>query len=139
MRTIWRALSSLVLAFFAGCAGPTFTADTAPEYLVTRAQAPFYRLGPQQAGPPDEFLVLDDRVRLLRREFGYSLALLTTGETGYVANEDLKPAPAAPKQPAFIPAPKSTRRTDSSPSLPPVEAPLPRPDLDAAPADAPPG
>ena len=133
MRTIWRTLSGLALTVMAGCAGPTFTTDTAPEYLVTRAQAPFYRLGPQQAGPPDELLAVNDRVRLLRREFGYSLALLTSGETGYVANEDLKPAPVAPK-PAFIPAPEPTHH---SPSPPPVEAPLPKPDLDATPADAP--
>ena len=73
-------------------------------------------------------------MRLLRREFGYSLALLTSGETGYVANEDLKPAPAAAPKPAFIPAPEPTRH---SPSPPPVEAPLPKPDLDATPADAP--
>ena len=92
MRTIWRTFSLLVLAAAAGCAGPTLTADTAPEYRVTHAQTKFYRLGPQQAGPPDAFLAIDDHVRLLRRELGYSLALLDNGETGYIANEDLEPA-----------------------------------------------
>jgi hypothetical protein len=134
MRTIWRTLSVLALAAMAGCAGPTFTADTAPEYRVIHAQTKFYRLGPQQAGPPDALLALDERVRLLRGELGYSLALLGNGETGYIANEDLEPSPATQK-PAFVPAPEPQH--ESAPTLPPVEPPLPKPDLDITPADAP--
>ncbi len=137
MREIWRIFEALVaLALLAGCAGQTFSPDAAPEFLVTRAQAPFYRLGPQQAGPPDARLAVDDRVRMLRREFGYSFMQIFTGETGYMANEDIRPAPlalAAPEETESLPRKVSVGERD----LPPVEEPLPKPDMGAQPADAP--
>ncbi len=112
----------------AGCAGETFAPDVAPEFVVTVDRTPFYRLGPQQAMAPDAWLTRGDPLRLLRREFGYSFALLADGTTGYVANDALEPA--APAAPAPV-----------APSVAPVggiiEEPLPKPDLGESPADAP--
>ncbi len=130
-RIKYLALASLVL--LAGCAGETFAPDDAPEFVVVRDRTPVYRLGPQQAAPPEERLGRDERVRLLRREFGYSYALLADGRSGYVANEDL--APAAPR-PVVTPRPVEPSR-ERPPDHPAVEPPLPEPDLEAAPADGP--
>lgn len=110
-----------------GCASETFTPDTAPEFRVIRDRAPVYRLGPQQAAPPEARLAKDDRVRLLRREFGYSFALLADGQTGYIGNDDIEPAPFSPVSPG-----------SEADLLPPAsESGRPRPDLDAPPEDAP--
>lgn len=127
-----RAVEILVLAAaLAGCASETFAPDTAAEFAVTRPRTPFYRLGPAQMGPPDAWLAEGDRVRLLRREFGYSFARLPDGQMGYVANKNLAPAPEEEVVDLIPPPPASGR------PLPVVEEPLPRPDLDASPEDAP--
>jgi hypothetical protein len=133
MATTSRGLEFLIGAALAlaGCAGPTFAPDAAPEYLVLHDQTPFYHLGPAQASAPDAYLAANDRVRLVRKEFGYSFALLPGGETGYVANEDLTPAPA---EVAPVEEPESSSRSTTSKK----SAPLPRPDLEAMPDDAPP-
>lgn len=139
MRTILRILKPLLLllaaVILAGCAGPTATADAAPEYVVTR-KTPFYRLGPQQAGPPDQRLAKNSRLLRLRREFGYSFMMLPSGETGYVANEDTQPAP--PGQPAWQwPAPQLVAPPPDIALPAMIEEPLPEPDMQAPPEDAP--
>jgi hypothetical protein len=140
MRTTLRILNPLCLllaaVILAGCAGPTASADAAPEYVVTRKTA-FYKLGPQQAGPPDQRLARNSRLLRLRREFGYSFVMLPTGETGYVANEDTQPAP--PGQPAWQwPSPELVAPPPSELALPAmVEPALPEPDMGATPEDAP--
>jgi len=65
--------------------------------LVIRDFAAFYRLGPMQARGPDATLRSGERLKLTRKEVGYSFVLLEDGRTGYVANEDLAPAPPRPK------------------------------------------
>lgn len=121
----------------AACAGPTLAPDQAPEYLVTRADTAFYRYGPQQAGPPEARLQQGDRVRRLRDELGFSLVQLPNdGPTGYVANDALAPAPPLATPPAVAPQnlfPPPARVSEP----PPVEPPLPKPDFNAPPADAP--
>lgn len=67
--------------------------------MVSVDYAQFFRLGPQQAGGADRSLRLDDRVMLLRKEFGYSRVQLEDGQVGYMANEDIKAAPPEPKPP----------------------------------------
>lgn len=124
----------------AACAGPTFTPDQAPAFIVQRQGAPFYRYGPQQAEPPEARLDKGERVLRLRAELGFSLVQLASGPAGYVANEDLAPAPPLPAPP--LPAPPAVPAEKFSPepeavSAPPVEPPLPKPDLAATPADAP--
>ena len=135
MRTCLETSAILALALLiAACAGPTFAPDVAPEFLVIRDYTPLYRYGPQQGGPPEERLRKDDRVRVLRHEFGFSLVQIGDGQTGYVANEDLAPAP-----PSIAPPPAPLPADEKFEPLPPVEEPpLPKPDLDVTPTDAPP-
>ncbi len=93
------AAFGLVAILLSSCAATsTYTADTAPEYIVVKGYAPFYKLGPMQ-GRPDASLPLDTRVKLLRNEAGFSLVQLDDSRSGYVANENMAPAPPRPPAP----------------------------------------
>ena len=94
-----RSFLLVTVAFFlGGCATQTFAPDVAPEYVVIREFAPFYRLGPQQGRGPDTSLHTGTRVKLLRREMGYSLVQLEDLRSGYVANENMAVAPPRPPE-----------------------------------------
>lgn len=110
--------------------------------MVIRDYASFYSLGPQQGFGPDSTLRVNDRVRLLRREFGYSRVELADGRMGFVANDEIAPAPPAPEpldEPDPAPAPRGTS-PDEQPYLGPElpDIPLPELDLDIAAEDVPP-
>jgi hypothetical protein len=64
--------------------------------VVSTEYAQFFRLGPQQAGGADLSLRSGKLVMLQRKEFGYSRVQLEDGQVGYMANEDLQPAPPGP-------------------------------------------
>lgn len=117
-------------AILAACAVETYPPAQAPEMVVIR-NTPFYRIGPMQRRP-DGTLSLNTRVKLLRNEMGYSLVMLPNQWTAYVAKENLAPAPPEPK-------PERRRRSGSrntrAPDVPPVEVPLPVPDLNTGPAE----
>jgi uncharacterized protein YgiM (DUF1202 family) len=81
-----------------GCATETFAPDVAPEYVIIRDYSPFYRMGPQQGRGPDASLRVSTRVKLLRREMGFSLVQLEDERTGYVANENITVAPPRPPE-----------------------------------------
>ncbi len=76
----------LTACILGGCATQTFAPEAAPEYVIIRDFSPFYRMGPQQGRGPDTSLRADARVKLLRREMGFSLVQLEDLRTGYVAN-----------------------------------------------------
>lgn len=134
-------LAFLFLAafFLGGCATETFAPDIAPEYVVIRDYSGFYRLGPQQGRGPDTTLRSGTRVKLLRKEMGYSLVQLEDLRTGYLANENMTIAPPRPpeqvKQEAEIAATKKRggrSRGDEGPlySGPQVnDTPLPDPNV----------
>ncbi|HEX8373138.1 MAG TPA: hypothetical protein VF585_10185 [Chthoniobacterales bacterium] len=89
-------------------AAQTTGATTSPDgqtYLVVKADfTPLYRTGPQQPTGPDQSLPKDTLVTLLKRGFGFSRVQLESGLNGYVATEDLGPAPAElinPPQPVI--------------------------------------
>jgi hypothetical protein len=88
-----------VLCLSGGCAltrrNILSSADGSKLYAVTAAKAPFYKLGPQQGGGPDMELSRDTIMTLIRPSFGYSKVHLASGQEGYVASEDIKPAPPA--------------------------------------------
>lgn len=63
-------------------------------YAVTAPQTPFYRYGPQQGNGPDQQLPKDSIMKVIRPSFGYVKVQLQDGEHGYVASEDIRPAPA---------------------------------------------
>jgi hypothetical protein len=127
--------------FLGGCATETFAPEVAPEYVVIRDFSPFYRLGPQQGRGPDAGLRAGTRVKLLRREMGYSLFQLEDLRTGYVANENTTVAPPRPPeqvkqevqpQPSAIKKRGGRWRGDNSPiySGPQVnDTPLPDPNV----------
>jgi len=84
----------------AACASQTFDPKTAPEYVIVRDFTPFFRLGPQQGGGPDASLRPNTRVKLLRKEMGFSLVQLEDLRNGYVANENIAVAPPRPPTPS---------------------------------------
>ena len=70
-------------------------ADGEKLYAVSAAKTPFYKLGPQQGGGPDEQLPHNTLMTLIRPSFGYCKVHLENGQEGYVASEDIKPASPA--------------------------------------------
>lgn len=64
-------------------------------YAVTVESAAFYHYGPQQANGPDKKLEKGTLMNLIRPSFGYCKVKLTSGEQGFVANEDIGVASAA--------------------------------------------
>lgn len=105
--------------------------------MSVRDNAPFYQFGPSQFTPPEAHVDAEERVRLLRKEFGYSRVQLASGLTGYMANEDLVPAPPLPPP---TPEPERQRRyalsgRGSNYVGPVVEVELP--DMEEPPIDAP--
>jgi hypothetical protein len=132
----------LLLGFTQGCAssGQTALKDKSGKlFAVTADQTSFYRYGPQQGNGPDESLPKDTLMKLIRPSFGYSKVQLVSGDKeGYVASEDIKPAPptlvAALTAPPPGPAGSGSTRENfdiRSTEPPPPEA-LPDPDLPPA-------
>lgn len=88
-------LLSLAASLFVGCAasGPVPASD---KFVVSKKAAHFYKYGPAQAFGPDFNLSEGQKVTMLERRFGYSRIMLEDGTSGYVATEDLTPAPPEP-------------------------------------------
>ena len=61
-------------------------------YAVSVSQTPFYRYGPQQGNGPDQQLARNSIMKVIRPSFGYVKVKLLDGESGYVANDDIRPA-----------------------------------------------
>jgi hypothetical protein len=113
-------------------------------FAVAADETAFYRYGPQQGNGPDEKLPRDTLMTLIRPSFGYCKVQLVAGaKEGYVASEDIKPAP--PTLVAALTAPPPSAVSSSAPenfdvgsSLPPPPESLPDPDLPPPSADLPP-
>jgi hypothetical protein len=115
-----------------GCATQTFDPANAPEFLVQSDYTPFYSLGPGQERGPDASLQRGERVKMLRREFGFSYVAINDGRAGYIANEEIVAAPPRELEPAASRSRKhsaggATRISSSS------EAPIPMPEIEALP------
>ena len=95
-----RGILAIAVAVFltAGCESSNqpkmFSGTTNRWYSVAANQTPFYRHGPQQGNGPDMQLPRDSIMKVIRPSFGYVKVQLQDGENGYVANEDIRPAPA---------------------------------------------
>jgi hypothetical protein len=83
-------------AVLSGCATPKEAVLPGSKYIVTAKRTAFYKYGPAQAFGADFQLNKDQRVTILERSFGYSHVTTADNVTGYVASEDLKPAPPDP-------------------------------------------
>jgi len=115
-------------------AGPGAHAGEA--YLVKARRTPFYRFGPAQAGGPDFALSQGQRVTMLSYLFGYShVAIEGAGQSGYVATEDLAPAPP---RAASTPTVSHSRRSPSHAALTPPSAGQSQIPFPAFPESAPP-
>ena len=108
MNCRWVVAPCVATVLLGGCATKTVAPDQAAESVVIRGYTSFYKKGPMQAGGPDASLPAETRVKVLRKEVGYSLVQLDDQRTGYVANEDLAPAPPRP-QPTPAPTEPETR------------------------------
>jgi hypothetical protein len=112
--------ATLVTLFFTGCASVNKTVQkvTAPSgdgkfFTITSDSAAFFHHGPQQGREPDKTLSKDTLVRLIRPSFGYSkVQLVASGEQGYVASDEIKPASST------LVASAPTARTDSAVAAP---------------------
>ena len=103
------AVLFLTAACLVGCATQSFDPDKAPEFLVQSDYAPFYSLGPGQERGPDASLKRGERVKMLRREFGFSYVEIKGGRTGYIANEEIEPAPPREPEPSASPTRKRSQ------------------------------
>jgi len=127
MRKLRNALLVAAGLAVGACATQTFRPEEAPEYVVTRDPTPFYLSKPRQEGTPDAALSTKTRVKLLRKQDGYSLVLLKDSRKGYVANAFLRVAPfESPQQPSGSSAetaapPRSKRRAAPSPTPAPTQ------------------
>jgi len=122
----------MTAACFVGCATQSFDPDKAPEFLVQSDYAPFYSLGPGQERGPDASLKRGERVKMLRREFGFSYVEINGGRTGYIANEEIAPAP--PREPKPSPSPiRKASRSGSAVISNAFESPVPMPEIETLP------
>src|SRR5256885_2004948 len=75
-------------------------------FAVSIDSAAFFRHGPQQGRDPDLKLPKNTIVKLIRPSFGYSkIQVVESGLQGYVASEEIRPAPATLLAAATTPHP----------------------------------
>ena len=136
------ALAAVLCAIIgAGCTSTNKTSQSTRRdgkfFVVTSEAAPFFRHGPQPGRDPDLKLTRDTLVKLIRPSFGFSkVQLVASGEKGYIASEDIKPAPSTLIAAATSnrPAGEQFNLNSSDPrlvpppeNLPDSDAPLPAP------------
>jgi hypothetical protein len=136
---------AILLILFSGCTNSPRTAQHSPTaaklFAVTADSAAFYRHGPQQGRDPDLKLAKDTIVKVIRPSFGYTkIQLLVSGLQGYVASEEIAPAPvtllaAAEPPPAVRRAQERFGFNSTDPRLVSPPEQLPDPDLPPAPPD----
>jgi hypothetical protein len=86
-----------------------------PTHYVVKAQSTaFYKFGPAQQGGPDLSLKKGAQVVMVERSFGYSRVTDEDGDAGYVATEDIAPAPEQPPTTAADLASASAKKAGSS-------------------------
>jgi hypothetical protein len=116
MKAALLMLSVPMLFVLASCASKNYEESNAPHFSVSSEFAAFYRFGPMQGGGPDLSLRRGERLRVLRREMGYSFVKIQDGRTGYIANESIRPAPEP--LPAPMPRPPRRLRNAAAPAPP---------------------
>jgi hypothetical protein len=135
------------VAAFAACATQPVAAGT--RYVVSVRNASFYKYGPAQSFGPDFALSQGTKVTMLKKSFGFSHVKTEDGIDGYVASEEVKPAPHEPSsvKPSVAgsrssPASSRSKRsnvgpTPGSPPLDMSDLPLPLPENSEPPKPAP--
>lgn len=109
MKLWWLCAGAAGVVLAAGCASSkkpsALSGTTNGWYAVASPETPFYRYGPQQGNGPDMQLPHDAIMKVIRPSFGYVKVQLQDGENGYVASEDIRPAPATLVAEKLAPAP----------------------------------
>ena len=77
--------------------------------MVTAPRSQFYKYGPAQAFGADMVLPHGQKVTMLETSFGYSKVMTAEGISGYVASDEIEPAPPEPPPPKATPTPKGKR------------------------------
>ena len=132
------AVAVLLSACASNSGNASAAANSGKVFAVTADTTPFYRYGPQQGNGADQQLPKDTLVTLIRPSFGYSKVQLVSGSVeGYVASDDIKPAPptllAALNPPEADPSISAgSENFDIQSSEPPPPEALPDPDLPPA-------
>jgi hypothetical protein len=83
---------------------------TTGHYVVSVPKCAFYKYGPAQSFGPDLQLAQGRQLTVLQRSFGFSHVMTDDGTTGYVATDEIKPAP--PEQVTAVsqnPSPSSSK------------------------------
>ncbi|RYD68632.1 MAG: hypothetical protein EOP84_29890 [Verrucomicrobiaceae bacterium] len=140
-----------LLCLLSGCASNE-PMPPSNKFLVSVKNAQFYKYGPAQAFGADFNLVQGQKVTMLKREYGYSRVMLEDGTSGYMATEELKPAPPEPPPPKPAPVRKSSgggwfssgkpkrsnvQPTPTDPLFDVNDVPLPLPDEEPVPTSKP--
>lgn len=124
-------LSCLALCFPACSSDAPYT--TGMHYVVSAPQTPFYKFGPAQSMGADFMLPHNARVTMVNNSWGFAKVTTEEGTTGFVATEDLEPAPmltTARNAPAGLnPSRPSSGRSKPSQPLPMTGSPLFESDL----------
>ena len=106
--SFFKTVGLLGLLLFGGCALPQTPAPKTDQFQVAVPRAQFYKYGPSQSFGPDFVLVKGQRVTVTKRAFGFTRVVTQDGVSGYVASEELEPAPPDPV-PAATPPPQLAR------------------------------
>ncbi|MHA3771992.1 hypothetical protein ACXR0O_10690 [Verrucomicrobiota bacterium sgz303538] len=101
------AASSSAIMFLLGACETSGPMPPGNKYLAAERNVQFYKYGPAQAFGADFNLKQGEKLTMLDRQFGYSKVMLEDGTTGYIATEELKPAPPDPPPPKATPKPRS--------------------------------
>ena len=130
---------ALLFGLFAGCKSADRPAQSTTKatrlFAVSIDSAAFFRHGPQQGRDPDLKLPKNTIVKLIRPSFGYSkIQIVESGLQGYVASEEIRPAPATLLAAATTPhtsghAIEQFNLNSHDPRLVPPPEELPDPDL----------
>jgi len=90
---------ALAVCGLTGCAATKLTAEPGSKWMINVSRSPIYRFGPAQSFGADFNLDKGTIVTMLKREYGYSHVMMEEGQSGFVATEDLIPAPVATPTP----------------------------------------
>ena len=93
---------TIAMGFLTSCSSVEYAPESAPRMIVVNEGAAFFIQGPAQTGGADRTLPGGNEVKVLRKDFGYSVVQLGDGEQGYVDNEALIPSPYTTSPPAEV-------------------------------------
>lgn len=122
-------LALATAGLLAACATKSTSVPPGTACEISASRSPFYKYGPAQTFGADESLLMGTRVTMVQRDFGFSRVTLTSGVTGYVATDDLRPLPPEPKPkqervvtnrklPRLFDAPVKRSKVESTPGDP---------------------